>query len=100
MEPWQMNSSICASVPFVLAEAVNPTTWNLRTDSLLHGLIAVCIFSVVGVAVMALCVWVMCRVVPFSVRKEIEEDQNVALGIVMGSIILGISIIIAASVMG
>jgi uncharacterized membrane protein YjfL (UPF0719 family) len=40
----------------------------------------------------------MVRIVPFSVRKEIEEDQNTSLGIIMGSIIIGISIIIAAAV--
>jgi len=33
-------------------------------------------------------------------RKEMEEDQNVALGIVLGSLILGISIIIAAAIHG
>jgi uncharacterized membrane protein YjfL (UPF0719 family) len=38
------------------------------------------------------------KVIPFSVRKEIEEDQNTALAIIMGSVILGLAIIIAASV--
>ncbi len=34
---------------------------------------------------------------PFSVRKEISEDHNVALGIIIGSVILGLSIIIASA---
>jgi uncharacterized membrane protein YjfL (UPF0719 family) len=33
-------------------------------------------------------------------RKELEEDQNTAVAIVIGSVILGISIIIAASIHG
>ena len=33
---------------------------------------------------------------PFSVKKEIEDDQNVSLGIIIGAVIIGISIIIAA----
>jgi uncharacterized membrane protein YjfL (UPF0719 family) len=86
----------------LLAEAATETVtssgFNVRVDALLHGLIAVCLFSMVGVTVMAVSVWVMVRIVPFSVRKEIEEDQNTSLGIIMGSIIIGISIIIAAAV--
>ena len=35
---------------------------------------------------------------PFSLRKEIEEDQNVALGVVIGAVILGLAHIIAAVV--
>lgn len=97
MIPWMWTN-----MPGILAQAVStdPPTWNLGIDSLLHSLLAVCIFSIVGVAVLAISVWVMVRIVPFSMQKEIEEDQNVALGIVMAAIILGISLIIAASVMG
>jgi uncharacterized membrane protein YjfL (UPF0719 family) len=39
-------------------------------------------------------------VLPFSLRKEFEDDQNTALGIVLGCLILGISIIIAAAIHG
>jgi uncharacterized membrane protein YjfL (UPF0719 family) len=42
----------------------------------------------------------MTKVAPFSVRKEIEEDQNTALAVLMGSVILGIAIIVAAAVQG
>jgi uncharacterized membrane protein YjfL (UPF0719 family) len=42
----------------------------------------------------------MGKVIPFSVRKEIEEDQNTALGIIMGSVVIGLAIIIAAAVSG
>jgi putative membrane protein len=37
---------------------------------------------------------------PFSMRKEIEEDQNTALAIIIAAVILGIAIIIAAAVHG
>jgi len=32
--------------------------------------------------------------------KEIEEDQNTSLGIIMGSLILGIALILAAAIHG
>jgi len=37
-------------------------------------------------------------VAPFSVKKEIEDDQNIALAIVIASVILGSALIIAAAV--
>ena len=40
------------------------------------------------------------RFAPFSVRKEIEEDQNTSLAILIGSVIVGIAIIIAAAIHG
>ena len=36
--------------------------------------------------------------VPFDLNKEIEEDQNPAVGLVLGAVIIGVSIIVAASI--
>jgi len=61
---------------------------------------AAVIFCVLGLVILGV-VWVfLVKVLPFSLRKEIEEDQNISLGIVLGSLILGISIIIAAAIHG
>jgi uncharacterized membrane protein YjfL (UPF0719 family) len=43
---------------------------------------------------------IIAKSAPFSVRKEIEDDQNIALAIVIGSVILGSALIIAAAVHG
>ena len=61
-------------------------------------LIATLVYTGIGVLVFLVAVWLMGKVTPFSLRKEIEEDQNTALGIVMGSVILGLAIIIAAAI--
>jgi uncharacterized membrane protein YjfL (UPF0719 family) len=58
------------------------------------------LYSGIGVLVFAIAFVVMVQVAPFSVRKEIEEDQNTSLGIVMGSVIIGLAIIIAAAISG
>ena len=63
-----------------------------------HYLLATAVYTLFGVGVFAIAFWIMARVSPFSIRKEIEEDQNVALGIVMGSVILGLALIIASTV--
>jgi putative membrane protein len=54
-------------------------------------------FTVVGLLLFVFSLWVIEKLTPFSVRKEIEEDQNVAMGIIVGSLILGIALILAAS---
>lgn len=58
------------------------------------------VFTVLGLVLFAVALWLIVKLAPFSVRKEIEEDQNAALGVIVGSIILGISIILAAAMIG
>ena len=69
-------------------------------ESLLPIVVTTLIFVVIGLIVFALAFLVIAKATPFSVRKEIEEDQNVALAIVIASVILGSALIIAAAVHG
>lgn len=69
-------------------------------DLLGRHLLETVIFSALGILVFALAFWLMAMLMPFSVRKEIEEDQNTSLGILMGSVIIGISLIIASVIQG
>ncbi|HET9035537.1 MAG TPA: DUF350 domain-containing protein [Myxococcaceae bacterium] len=66
----------------------------------LRALFEVVVFSVVGIVVFAIAFFVIARVSPFSLRKEIEEDQNTALSVVIGSMIIGLSLIISAAIHG
>ena len=61
-------------------------------------LIGVGVYSGIGIVVFALAFFVMVKISPFSVQKEIEEDQNISLGILMGSVIIGLAMIISAVV--
>lgn len=58
------------------------------------------VFTMIGLVLFGVCLWLIVTLAPFSVRKEIEEDQNVALGVIIGSMILGIAIILAAALLG
>jgi uncharacterized membrane protein YjfL (UPF0719 family) len=58
------------------------------------------VYSTVGVVMFTVSFVVIGRLLPFSIRKEIEEDQNVALAILIAAVIIGLSIIIAASISG
>lgn len=58
------------------------------------------VFSLVGMAVFGLGFVLMRKLLPMDMHKEIETDHNVALAIVIASVILGLSIIIGSSIHG
>jgi putative membrane protein len=73
-----------------------PIDWGIFVKSI----VATTAYSLLGIVLFALSFFLIGKVVPFSLRKEIEEDQNVALAILIASVILGLSIIIASAVGG
>ena len=73
---------------------------DLFNEQTTHALGSTLVFVSLGLVFFALAFWLMVKVAPFSVRKEIEEDQNTSLGILMGSVIIGIAIIIGAAIHG
>lgn len=87
-------ASFGAFVPFCGFGLVVPL------ESLLPIVITTIVFVVIGLIVFALAFLVIGKATPFSVRKEIEEDHNVALAIVIASVILGSALIIAAAIHG
>ncbi len=54
------------------------------------------IYAILGFLLLGFGIIVMEKVVPFSIRKEIEEDQNTSLGIIIAGAMIAISIMIAA----
>lgn len=66
--------------------------------TLLNQVIAAVIFTVIGVVFFGIAFLAITKMVPFSIRKEIEEDQNTSLGIILGSVIIGLALIVAAAV--
>jgi putative membrane protein len=69
-------------------------------ETLLPVVVTTVVFVMLGLLVFALVFLVITKATPFSVRKEIEEDHNVALAIVISSVILGSALIIAAAIHG
>ena len=76
----------------------NLLAFIVKFDALLEVLVTTLIFVSIGLIFFVVAYAVLSRVFP--IRKEIEEDQNAALGIVIGSIMIGIAIIIAAAIQG
>jgi uncharacterized membrane protein YjfL (UPF0719 family) len=84
--------SLLASTPFL--------GMIVEMDKLLPVLLTTVIFVAIGLAVFAIAFAIVVLVSPFSVKKEIEDDQNSALAIIIGALIIGISMIIAAAIQG
>jgi putative membrane protein len=72
----------------------------VKLDELLPVLVTTLIFVFIGLVVFAIAFLVVVLVAPFSVKKEIEEDHNTALAIIIGAMIIGIGLIISAAIQG
>jgi uncharacterized membrane protein YjfL (UPF0719 family) len=70
----------------------------VKLDQLLEVLVTTLLFVFIGLVFFAVAYGILSRI--FHIHKEIEEDQNTALGIVVGAIMLGIALIIAAAIHG
>ena len=66
----------------------------------LHTFLVTLGYTVFGLIIFGVAFWLITKLVPFSIRKEIEDDQNTALAIVIGAVLLGLAIIIASTIHG
>ncbi len=69
-------------------------------DKLGYELLATACYVLLGLAMFGLAFWIITKLARFSIRKEIADDQNTALAIIIGSIMIGIALIVAAAVHG
>jgi putative membrane protein len=71
---------------------MNPANWGPLANSVL--------FSAVGVVIYVVGFIVLDKVTPYHLWREICEKQNVALSILVGSMAIGLALIIAAAIHG
>ena len=57
-------------------------------------------YSVLGTVILLAMFYGIERILPFSMRKEIAEDQNVALGIILAAFVIGLAMIISSAIRG
>lgn len=95
-------------LPFIAssawAEGAKPASGAQLTQLVpgvhLEELVAVVVYGLVGAAMSFMGYMIFEKVAPYPVRKEIEETQNTALGIVIGSVILSIAIVVSSAIHG
>jgi|LNFM01.1.fsa_nt_gb putative membrane protein len=84
----------------MLAQATNAGAEGLSVSALVRGVVGSLVYSTVGLVMFAIAFFIINKTVPFSIRKEIEDDQNTSLGIVIAAVIIGIAMIVSAAVHG
>jgi uncharacterized membrane protein YjfL (UPF0719 family) len=57
-------------------------------------------FAALGILVFAVTFFLITKVTPFSIRKEIEHDHNTALAVLVAAVILGVAMIVSAAIIG
>lgn len=85
-----------AAVPFAEVTAAGDVDWSRFGFQLA----ATVIYILIGLAMFAFAFLFLAKVVKLPIRKEIEQDQNIALAILIGSAIIGFAMIVASAVRG
>ena len=61
-------------------------------------ILATLLYTGLGLVLFGASLWIATKLSPFSLRKEVEEDQNLAVGVIIGSMFIGIAIIVASAI--
>ena len=72
---------------------------NIMTQ-ILNGLTNSVVYSLVGIVILLIAYLIVEKLTPENSWKEIVENKNMALAIIFGSFIIGISLIISAALHG
>jgi len=72
----------------------------MKLSDMSDAVVSSAVFAGIGLAVFGVAFWIMTKVAPFSMKKEIEEDQNVSLGVIVAGVLIGIALIISSAIHG
>lgn len=75
----------------LLTLSMGDALWNLMMAAL---------FTVFGLIIFMLAYYAFEKLAPFDIRKELVDDNNVAVGAMVGGMFIGIGLIIAAAIGG
>ena len=67
-------------------------------SSMVQNALAAVLFAIIGVVLFILAFMIFDKLTPGSLWKELIEDQNTAIGVLMGAVAIALAIIIAAAV--
>ena len=70
----------------------------METNILFNWLAESAIYSVLGILIMVICYVIIDKVTSFSLKKELIEDENIALWTMFAWFFIAVAIIIAAAI--
>jgi uncharacterized membrane protein YjfL (UPF0719 family) len=65
---------------------------------MVHNVVAALVFAFVGITVFVVSFVIVDKMTPYDLWKEIMEEHNLALALLVGAMSIGVCIIIAAAV--
>lgn len=71
---------------------------KVLADMHIYQVVSTILYSVIGIIMFGVAYAIIEKITPFSVKKEISQDHNVALGIIIGAVMIGLAIIISAAI--
>ncbi|MBA3530355.1 MAG: DUF350 domain-containing protein [Ardenticatenales bacterium] len=86
--------ALVISLPATAAFAQDPSANDLSPWPLLSSLI----YGIIGILIYVLGYLVFDRMMQLNLRRELVEDQNQALGIMLAGLFIGLAIVIAAAI--
>jgi hypothetical protein len=79
-----------------MSDSQSPFEWQTLAKNIFNTVV----FTLIGLAFFALSDWLIERILPRWIRKGIEEDKNIALAIVIASVVIGTALIVSAAIHG
>ncbi|MCD0490503.1 DUF350 domain-containing protein [Pedobacter sp. MC2016-14] len=73
---------------------------NLNELISLKYIIASVVYSVLGIVILVAAFWIIEKITPENLYKEILEKHNIALAIVCAAFIIAVAIIVSSSIHG
>lgn len=67
-------------------------------ENIANNIFAAVVFGVIGILLFIVAFMVFDRLTPGSLWKELLDDQNTALGVLMGCVAIALAIILAAAI--
>lgn len=71
---------------------------TLIADVKLSQIVSTIVYAALGFVLFLISLWIMEKLTHFSIRKEIVEEHNTSLAIVLGAFYIAMALIIAAVV--
>jgi putative membrane protein len=73
---------------------------DIDWSGLIETLFSTIVLTLIGVTLFTASVAVASALMPFSLKREIEEKENLALAVLLSAIVIGLSIVLAAALGG
>src|SRR5579862_5219679 len=92
----------CVTIPVPIVRYTAATITTLEANEMnlvpLGNIISALVFALIGIFVFVIAFLVMDKLTPYHLWKEIVQEHNLALAILVGAMSIGICIIIASAI--